>query len=259
MTNEPTLDEDLELATRLALLGSEIALHYFARGVSEETKPDGTPVTVADRAIEQALLAELARFRPEDAVLGEEHGARGTSSRRWLLDPIDGTFSFLRGESQWGTHVALEVADRIVLGVITRPVQGLRWWARRGGGAYRSRMTPGSSRVKLQVSAQAALCDSRVTVWTNTATPIVETLRARAKWIEPELDAILHLADGHMDAVIDPHGKAWDHAPLVILVEEAGGAFSDAHGGRRLDLGEGRFSNGLIHAELDALLANVPA
>jgi histidinol-phosphatase len=256
MTTEPTLEEDLELATRLARLGSEIALQYFARGVPAETKPDGTPVTIADREIERALLAELARFRPKDAVLGEELGARGTSARRWLLDPIDGTFGFVRGDSQWGTHVALEVDERVVLGVVTRPVQEAIWWASRGRGAYRSRMTPGSSRVELHVSTQATLCNSRVTVWTNSPSPRVDALRSKTKWVEPELDAILHLAEGRMEAVIDCNGKAWDHAPLLILVEEAGGSFSDSYGGRRLDLGEGRFSNGRIHAALDALLAS---
>jgi histidinol-phosphatase len=254
MTTERNFSAELVIAKQLAALASEIALHYFHRGVPADTKPDGTPVTVADREIEQALRDALTRFSPDDAILGEELGATGTSARRWLLDPIDGTSNFVAGNSQWGTHVALEVDERIVLGVITRPVQGLSWWAVRGGGAYRSDLARRASDVRLRVSTRAELNASRVTVWTNAIGPIVERLRRQAKWVEPDLDAILRLAEGSLEAVIDPNGKAWDHAPLVVLVEEAGGTFSDSLGGHRVDGGEGRFSNGLIHRELEALL-----
>jgi len=255
MIADQTLRAELELARQLVGLASEIALHYFARGVPVDTKADGTPVTVADREIEQALVETLAQCRPSDAVIGEELGARGGASRRWLLDPIDGTFNFVRGNTEWGTHVALECEGCIVLGVITRPAQGLCWWATRGGGAYRSEMSAGSAATRLTVSNRAELCAGRVTVWTNELDPVVDHLRREADWVDPSLDAILHLAEGQLDAVIDRNGKLWDHAPAVVLVEEAGGRFSDSFGGHRIDLGEGRFSNGLIHDELSALLA----
>jgi histidinol-phosphatase len=254
MTASQAFRADLDVARQLAILACDIALHYFHRGVSADTKPDGTPVTVADREIEQTLLGALTRFRPEDAVLGEEFGARGASSRRWVLDPIDGTSNFVSGNSQWGTHVALEVDERIVLGVITRPAQGLSWWACRGCGAYRSEIAPGSTDVRLHVSTRAELSASRVTVWTNESDPVLDRLRRQTQWVEPSLDAILRLAEGGLEAVIDRSGKPWDHAPAVVLVEEAGGTFSDSSGGHRVDRGEGRFSNGLIHAELNALL-----
>jgi histidinol-phosphatase len=187
-------------------------------------------------------------------VLGEELGARGVSPRRWLLDPIDGTSNFIRGNAEWGTHIALEVEQRIVVGVITRPALGLCWWAARNCGAYRSELSPDSSGVRLHVSRQDDLSASRVTVWANEVDPILARLRSQVTWVEPSLDAILHLAEGRLEAVIDRSGKPWDHAPAVIIVEEAGGAFSDSLGGHRLDLGEGRFTNGLIHGKLDALL-----
>jgi histidinol-phosphatase len=246
---------DLDVARRLAALASEIALRYFHRSVSAETKPDGTLVTAADRDIEQTLLQALTRLRPEDAALGEELGARGSSPRRWLLDPIDGTSNFVGGNSQWGTHVALEVERHIVLGVITRPVQGLCWWACRGCGAYRSEIRPGSADVRLHVSTRAELSGSRVTAWASKVEPALDSLRRQAQWIEPDLDAILHLAEGKLEAVIDRNGKPWDHAPAVVLVEEAGGTFSDSLGGHSVYLGEGRFTNGLIRCELDELLA----
>jgi histidinol-phosphatase len=255
MTADQALRADMDLARQLAVVASEIALHYFSRGVSAETKPDGTPVTVADREIEHVLLETLTRSRPGDAVLGEELGAHGGAARRWLLDPIDGTFNFVRGNAEWGTHVALEVEGRIVLGVITRPALGLCWWASRGSGAYRSEILPSSMSVRLNVSTRAELGTSRVTVWTNGVDPIIDSLRRQAKWVEPNLDAILRLAEGELEAVVDRNGRPWDHAPAVVLVEEAGGRFSDSSLGRRLDLGEGRFSNGLIHDELAVLLA----
>jgi histidinol-phosphatase len=254
MVVDQTFRADLDVARQLTTLARDIALHYFHRGVSAHTKPDGTPVTVADREIEQTLVEALTRIRPEDAVLGEEFGARGASSRRWLLDPIDGTSNFVSGNSQWGTHVALEVDEHIVLGVITRPAQGLSWWACRGCGAYCSEIAPGSTDVRLHVSTRAELGASRVTVWTNEGDPVLDRLRHRTQWVEPSLDAILRLAEGGLEAVIDRGGKPWDHAPAVVLVEEAGGRFSDSLGGHRVDIGEGRFSNGLIHGALDALL-----
>ena len=256
MTSAPTFHAELDIARQLTVVAAEMALHYFQRGVSVDTKPDGTPVTVADREIEQALADALMRLRPEDAVLGEELGARGASRRRWLLDPIDGTSNFVSGNPEWGTHVALEDDGQIVLGVITRPALGLSWWAHRGHGAHRSAIAPSSTAVRLHVSSRAQLSASRVTAWTNEAGPALASLRRQVQWVEPSLNAILRLAEGELEAVIDPHGKPWDHAPAVVLVEEAGGAFSDSCGGRRVDLGEGRFSNGLIHGALNALLAS---
>jgi histidinol-phosphatase len=254
VTVESSFSDDLALARQLAALASEVALDYFHRGVSTEYKPDGTPVSQADLEIERSLGDFLARRRPGDAVFGEELGARGHSSRRWLFDPIDGTSNFVAGSSQWGTHVALQYERQIVLGIITRPVLGLSWWACRGCGAYRSGASKGSDAVRLHVSTKSILMASRVTMWTHEDDPMVARLKQSAAWVEPDLDAILRLAEGELDAVIDRLGKPWDHAPAVVLVQEAGGAFSDSQGGHRIDLGEGRYTNGLIHDQLDALL-----
>jgi histidinol-phosphatase len=247
--------DDLALARRLAVLATEVALDYFARGVSAQRKPDGTPVTAADVEIERAIVHELARERPDDAVLGEELGAQGSSSRRWILDPIDGTAYFLRHEPDWGTHIALEVDGRVVVGVITRPVTGRCYFASRGDGAFRSELSAQAAGTRLRVSSQAHLSQSRVTAWTLRTDPIIARLQESARWVAPAVDNVLRVAEGELEAVIDRLGKAWDHAPAVVLVEEAGGAFSDAEGGRRIDLGEGRYTNGLIGAELHALLA----
>jgi histidinol-phosphatase len=247
--------DDLALARRLAALATEIALDYFARGVTADRKPDGTVVTPADVHIERALVAELERERPDDAVLGEELGARGTSSRRWILDPIDGTAYFLRREPDWGTHVALEVEGRVVVGVITRPVTDRCYFASRGDGAFRSATAMNAPATRLRVSQRSDLAQSRVTAWARDTDPIVVRLARAARWVEPAVDNVLRVAEGELEVVVDRLGKAWDHAPAVVLVEEAGGVFSDPEGGHRLDLGEGRYSNGLVAAALRALLA----
>lgn len=251
---ESSVSDDLALARQIAALASEMALDYFQRGAPMKYKPDGTPVTHADIEIERSLADILARRRPGDAILGEEFGAVGASSRRWLIDPIDGTSNFVAGSPQWGTHVALQYEQQIVLGVITRPALGLSWWACRGCGAYRSSAVESLDAVRLQVSAKSILISSRVTMWTHEDDPLIARLKRSSTWVEPELDAILRLAEGELEAVVDRQGKPWDHAPAVVLVEEAGGAFSDSHGGHRIDLGEGRYTNRLIHDQLESLL-----
>ncbi|HWZ90491.1 MAG TPA: inositol monophosphatase family protein [Polyangiaceae bacterium] len=248
-----TLASDLELAHQLAAVASEVALHSFQRGVTTRLKADGTQVTETDLEIERCLKELLARHRPDDAVLGEELGESGASKRRWLLDPIDGTSNFVSGSADWGTHVALLQDGHVVLGVITRPVLG-RTWASRGSGAYRTEMNSSSGAVRLQVSRINELRESRVTFWSSEPHPIVARLQRSASWVKPDLNAILRVAEGELEAIIDPSGKPWDHAPAVVIVEEAGGRFSDCAGGQRLDLGEGRYTNGLIHAELERLL-----
>jgi histidinol-phosphatase len=250
-----TFADDLALARRLAVLATDVALDYFARGVSADRKPDGTPVTAADVHIERVIVNVLARERPRDAVLGEELGAQGSSSRRWILDPIDGTAYFLRREPDWGTHVALEVDGRVVVGVITRPVTRRCYFASRGGGAFRGEISEDAAGIRLHVSSQADLSQSRVTAWARDEDPIVARLKQGAHWVAPAVDNVLRVAEGELEGVIDRLGKAWDHAPAVVLIEEAGGAFSDAAGGQRLDLGEGRYTNGRIDAALRALLA----
>jgi histidinol-phosphatase len=134
-------------------------------------KPDGTPVSQADIEIERSLVDLLARHRPGDAVLGEELGALGDSSRRWLIDPIDGTSNFVAGSSQWGTHVALQDEQQIVLGIITRPVLGSSWWVCRGCGAYRSGISENSDALRLHVSETSTLVSSRITMWMHEDAP----------------------------------------------------------------------------------------
>ncbi len=249
-----SLEDDLTLAHNLAALASEVALDFFRRGVSTQSKADGTPVSEADFEVERQLLNLLAKERPDDAVLSEEFGTRGSSSRRWILDPIDGTFNFVTGNPLWGTHVALEDRGEIVLGLISRPVLDRYWWATRDGGAHRS--DPSSpSGTRLRASAISALAKSRISIWTRDPDERWGRLERSGVRVEPDLNDILKLAEGELEAVIDLTGKVWDHAPAMVLVEEAGGRFSDGRGGRRLNLGIGRYTNGHIDEQLDRVLA----
>jgi histidinol-phosphatase len=245
------LAEDLEFARRLAAVADELALEFFQRGVVTQRKPDGSPVSEADVAVERRLRELISEQRPGDGVLGEELGETGSRGRRWVLDPIDGTSNFVARRPLWGTHVALEVEGEIVVGVITRPVTGASWWASRGAGAFRS--AAGVER-QLRVSGVNQLAESRVTLWTHSEDPSIERLSQGCRWMNPTLDSLLRVAEGEIDALIDRSGAPWDLAPAVVIVEEAGGHFSDRDGGRRLDLRDSCFSNGLIHGDLTRLL-----
>lgn len=241
---------DLALARALAARSAEVALRYFRHPLDVRLKPDGTKVTDADLAVEACLLDALARDRPDDAVLSEERGQIGHARRTWLLDPIDGTSIFAEGRlKHWGTHIALRVDEQVVLGVITRPVAGHCWWAIKGGGAHRGLLQPSTSDQLLRVSKTSQLPESTVVVWAETAGARRrrDLLRAAANLVEPTMDCVLEVAAGELDLAICDASSPWDLAPGVILVEEAGGRFTDPAGGRRLDMGEGWYSNGLVH------------
>ncbi len=246
-------DDDLDLALRLAELASTIALAYFGEVVPADTKDDGTPVTVADFAVESALVDLLLQERPDDGILSEEGAFRADTGRRWILDPIDGTVNFARADPNWGTNVALEVDGVVVVGVVTCPVQRRRWWATSGGGAYAA--TEGQASSNLRTSSVADLSNARITLWPPDPSPLLDALHKSGVFVEPGGNAIAKLLTGDLDAIIARGGGPWDHAPGVILTQEAGGRFRDPQGGQRLDLGGGTYSNGYIDSGLRVFLA----
>jgi histidinol-phosphatase len=258
-TTSNSLSEDLALARRLAVIGSELALEYLKRGFQTEIKPDGSPVTDADVAVERARREIIGRDRPTDAILGEELGASGASNRCWVLDPIDGTKQFISGRPQWGTHVALQIDGRVALGVITRPVRGESFWASRGAGAYRSELSAAASGERLRVSEETDLKAARVTTWGRASEAVLTLLKERSRWLVADADAVLDLARGKLEAVIECGGKAWDHAPAVVIVEEAGGRYSDPDGGQRIDHEQAWYTTAGIHAPLVSLLRSARA
>jgi histidinol-phosphatase len=249
---EPDWSDDLALALRLAGRAASVALAYFGDPLGAESKEDGTPVTVADFAVEAELVDLLRQERPEDGVLSEEGAFRANPERQWILDPIDGTVNFAVADPNWGTHVALEVDATVVVGVITRPVARRRWWASLGGGAFTDE--EGQSAQPLRTSTVDNLEEARITLWPPEPSRLLDALRSAGVFVEPDWNVMAQLLAGNLDAIIARGGGVWDHAPAVILTEEAGGRYRDPEGGRRLDLHGGIYSNSSIDSSMAALL-----
>ena len=235
---------DLDLALRLADVADEIALSRFrARDLVVETKPDQTPVTEADRAVETELRTILGIERRRDAILGEEEGQTGSSARRWIVDPIDGTRNYLRGVPVWATLIALEDHGQVTVGVVSAPALHRRWWAERGAGAH-------ANGDVVRVSRVARPEDAVLTFALEQSLP---RLAGRAWHARGYGDFWSHMlvAEGAVDAAIDAIGvSVWDLAAVQVIVEEAGGTFTDFAGEHRIDGNSAISSNGLLHADL---------
>jgi len=243
------LASDLRLALETADAADAVTVPRFrAPGLVVEAKGDHSPVTEADRAAEQAMRSLLARERPGDGVLGEEYGAAPAGERRWILDPIDGTINYLRGIPVWGTLIALEQAGEVVVGVVSAPLLGRRWWATRGGGAFGNGAPLRVSRVSALADAQLSY-NAQVTFEQCGYGPQGLALSRRCWRTRGFGDFWSHLlvAEGAVDLSVDPIAAIWDLAPLQVIVEEAGGRFSDFSGAARLDGGNAVSSNGLVH------------
>ena len=262
----PRRDADLALAHELADTADAITTARFrASDLRVEHKPDLTPVTDADTAVEQALRALVASRHPDDAVLGEEHGTTGAGARRrWVVDPIDGTKSFVRGVPVWATLIALEEDGEVVVGVVSAPALGRRWWAQRGAGAFTG---PGPHDARpISVSRVSALGDaslsySSLTGWAALGRlPGLLALSERVWRTRAYGDFWSHVlvAEGAVDASFEPEVSLWDLAALQVVVEEAGGRFTDLSGAARADGGSVVCSNGLLHEVVLAGLAGAP-
>ena len=251
------IDPDLAFALELADVADKITLSRFrARDLVVESKPDLTPVTQADRAAEKALRARIEMERPGDGVIGEEYGeTAGSGTRRWILDPVDGTKSFVRGVPAWGTLIALERHGEIVVGVASAPALHRRWWAARGAGAFAD-----GERIRVsRVSAleDALLCYTSLTAFDEYGLGAqFRTLAGRCWETRGFSDYWGHVlvAEGSADIAVEPAMNLWDNAPLQVIVEEAGGRFSDLDGNPRVDGGDAVTTNGLLHEEVLAIM-----
>jgi len=242
------MSPDLALALDLADAADEISLGRFrATDLVVETKPDRTPVTEADRAVEEAIRSRLAAERPEDGILGEEFGTAGDSTRRWIVDPIDGTRNYSRGIPVWATLIALEENGEIQLGVVSAPALHRRWHAERGGGAW-------ANDDRIRVSAIRQVEDAVLSLALEQPIPSLAGSAWHARGYG-DFWAHMLVAEGAVDGAVEAVGvKIWDLAAIQPIVEEAGGRFSDASGTRRVDGGTAISSNGHLH---DALLEAV--
>jgi len=250
--------DDVVLALRLADVADALSMgRYRAADLVVETKPDLTPVTEADRAVEQDLRALLASERPDDRVLGEEFGGMPASvGRQWVIDPIDGTKNYVRGVPVWATLIALVVDGAPEVGVASAPALGRRWWAAAGAGA-RTR-GPEGERV-LRVSAVRALADASLSYSDGVGWPEgrLDEL-ARQVWRSRAYgDFWSHLlvAEGAVDVAAEPELNVWDIAALIPIVQEAGGRITGFDGSAALTAGSGLTTNGALHDEVLGLLA----
>jgi len=224
------------------------------------TKPDLTPVTDVDREVERVLRARIAEARPAHGVLGEEFGASNTTGAgaggtRWVLDPIDGTKNYVRGIPIWATCIALQHEGVGTVGVVSAPALGRRWWAARGEGAF-------STDGPIRVSAVADLADAQLSY---DSVPGFEDhglgerflALARRCWRTRGLgDFWSHVlvAEGAVDIAVEPEISVWDVAAVQVIVEEAGGRFTDLSGRARSDGGSAVSTNGRLHDDVLAAL-----
>jgi fructose-1,6-bisphosphatase/inositol monophosphatase family enzyme len=240
--------DDLQLAFDMSDLAASLALAHFDSGVSVTLKPHGTPVTQADRDVERLCRETLSAARPEDALLGEELGQLGTSERVWIIDPVDGTSFFSRGDPNWRIQLALQVAGSIEVAVVTAPALRRCWWATRGGGAFELSWPREEAEAKrLEVSTTSVVADARLAALDNASRARLSPKAAPAPASPLPL---VELVRGDIDAFLVERYHIWDHAPWILLVEEAGGRFTDRSGGHAGDQGGGLYSNANLHSQL---------
>jgi histidinol-phosphatase len=262
--------DDLALALRLADVADAVSMPRFrALDLHVEEKPDLTPVSDADTAVEKALRATLSRARPRDGVLGEEYGVTnppaGPSQRQWVIDPIDGTKNFIRGVPIWATLIALMEADQVMVGLVSAPALGRRWWAARGHGAYAGKHTAAATPIKVSgVSrlADASFCYSSLRGWEE-ADRLPEMLDIMCKtWRNRaygDFYGYMLVAEGAVDAMVEPELSLWDLAALVPIVTEAGGTFTDLAGAPGPAGGSAVATNGKLHPDILDRLGHSPS
>ena len=249
-----TLDDLLDLALSAAHDAGEVTLRHFQNDIAVEQKSDETPVTVADREGEKRLRARIEERFPDHGILGEEFGAvRAGAPYRWLLDPIDGTQSFIRGVPLWGVMVGLEHEGEPLLGVLHFPALKETVWARRGGGAWWNGKRAGVSSVTRLEDATLLMSDPR-TFGPVGLQPALERLRERTRLERTWGDCYGHalVATGRAEIMLDPIMSEWDACPLLPILEEAGGRFSDWTGARTIRAGNAISTNRLL---FDAVIA----
>ncbi len=262
----PGSADDITLALELAGVADAITLSRFrAADLVVETKPDLTPVSEADRDVEQALRERLAADRPGDAVLGEEYGGSSDtvgSGRRWIVDPIDGTKGYVRGNASWATLLALEEDGEITTAVVSAPALGRRWWAACGSGAFGHDGLTAPAR-RLRVSAVRELADAQLSYggieeWRETGRlQRLLDLSARC-WRSRgygDFWSYMLVAEGALEIGLDPTVSVWDLAAPMLIVQEAGGRFTDFAGQVTPGGGDAIATNGLVHEAVREILA----
>jgi len=254
--------DDLRFAHVLADAADDITMRRFrALDLRVKSKPDLTPVTDADLAAEEQLRHVLSRARPRDAVLGEESGRSGAGNRCWVLDPIDGTANFVRGVPVWATLIGLMAGGEVVAGVVSAPALARRWWAARDGGAWTGRSLTKASACRVSdVSAlqDASMSYSELSGWERQGRLDGFLGLAAAVWrtrAYGDFWSHVLVAEGAVDVSAEPEVSLWDLAALQVIVEQAGGTFTDLTGKATPDGGSVVCTNGRLHDQVLGLLA----
>ena len=256
-----TYEDDLRLAHVIADQVDAITMSRFkALDLRVETKPDNTPVSDADRSAEEFIRAQLHRARTRDAIVGEEYGSAGSGARRWIIDPIDGTKNFVRGVPVWATLIALADGEEVVMGLVSAPALGRRWWAAKGSGAWTGKSL--SAATRLQVSGVTELEDASLSYSSLTGWEERDRLDSmldlhRTVWrtrAYGDFWSYVLVAEGAVDVAAEPELELYDMAALVPIVTEAGGRFTGLDGKPGPFSGNAIASNGHLHdAALDYL------
>jgi histidinol-phosphatase len=261
-----TLQDDLALA-RVAVANADLVslARFRAQDLVVTTKPDRTPVTDADQAVERVIRATLGASRPEDDIFGEEMGTDSNTigaraGRQWIIDPIDGTAGFLRGLPIWGTLVALAIDGVPVVGAISAPALGKRWFGATGLGSW-STTSESREEVPLQVSEVGAVADATVSYnsigqWVADGRQESLLALAGSAWRTRALGDFwpyMLVAEGSLDMAGEPDLQPYDMAAIQPIVEGAGGRFSSLDGENSVWSGSALATNGLIHDEVLSL------
>jgi histidinol-phosphatase len=261
----PDYTDDLRLAHLLADDADSLTQARFrALDLHVMSKPDLTPVTDADQAVEESIRRTLSKARSRDAVTGEEQGTSGHSQRRWIVDPIDGTKNYVRGVPVWATLISLAVDDEVVLGVVSAPALQRRWWASTGHGAWtgKSLMKATECHVSdVRRLEDASLSYSSISGWEDRG--LGEDLLAlmRRVWrtrAYGDFWSYMLLAEGAVDIAAEPELEVYDMAALDIIVREAGGRFTSLEGHDGPWGGNALASNGHLHEAALSYLGSVP-
>lgn len=250
-------NDDLRLAQVLADAVDAMTMSRFkAADLVVSSKPDMTPVTDADTSAEEAIRSQLARARPRDAFLGEESGSSGHGPRRWIVDPIDGTKNFVRGVPVWATLIALVDDGVPVVGLVSAPALGKRWWAAKGTGAYTGKSMANATKIKVSnvtALSDASLSYSSLTGWKERGaldefmglTQKVWRTRAYGDFWSYCL-----VAEGAVDVACEPSLNLHDMAALVPIVTEAGGRFTSLEGADGPFGGNAVATNSILHSQV---------
>jgi histidinol-phosphatase len=257
--------DDLRLAHLLADDADSLTEARFkALDLHVMSKPDLTPVTDADHAVEEAIRRTLSRVRSRDAVIGEEHGSSGHSQRRWVIDPIDGTKNYVRGVPVWATLIALVVDDEVVLGVVSAPALQRRWWASKGAGTFTGRSLLKATRCTVSDVRRledASLAYASLHGWDERDRLEDFLSLMRRCWrtrAYGDFWSYMLLAEGAVDIAAEPELALYDMAAPEIIVREAGGRFSSLDGTDGPFGGNALASNGHLHEAALSFLGSLP-